>query len=91
MIERLPELAWDLEWANGHLVIAAVRRVLDVDLASKAVRSLAGGPTVGAADGVGEAARFANAASICFGEPGALYVADSANHRICRLTFGAGK
>jgi len=86
--EKLPKLAWDLAYANGHLAVAACTYVLDVDLATKKFVKLAGDGNQGGQDGVGAQARFTNAASICFGEPGELFVADSANHRICRLTFG---
>ena len=87
LVHRLPNFAWDLAYAAGHLAIAASTYVVDVDVATKAVTTLAGQPTQGGADGVGAAASFGNAASICFGEPGTLYVADGENRRICRLTL----
>lgn len=87
LVQRLPNFAWDLAYQNGHLAIAACTYVLDVNLANNQVQILAGQPKMGGDDGVGARASFASAASICFGEPDTLYVADGDNRRICRLTF----
>jgi hypothetical protein len=86
LISTLPVLGRDLAYANGHLVVACVKYVVDVNLITHDVKILAGGDKFGADDGVGSQATFGNAASVCFGD-GALYVADANNHRICRLTF----
>jgi hypothetical protein len=67
--------------------MAAIHNVFDLNLATKQVFTMAGSGKIGADDGPGPQASFDNAASICFGEPGVLYVADSGNHRICKLTF----
>jgi hypothetical protein len=87
VVEHFPKFAWDLAYANHHIVVADMTYVLDVDLATHKVQTLAGNGTMGGDDGVGDKATFGNAASICFGEAGSLYVADGENHRICRLAF----
>ncbi len=48
--------------------------------------TVAGSGSVGFADGIGTAASFSAPAGICFGGDGFLYVADSNNHKIRRVS-----
>lgn len=88
LVSHFPKFAWDLAYRDGHLAVADLTCVLDVDLATRQVTTLAGNNTQACADGVGADASFGNACSITWGEPNTLYVADADNKRICRLTIG---
>jgi hypothetical protein len=63
------------------------RWLLEDGIASCDIATLAGAPgRAGAADGAGPDARFAEPHSIVVGADGALYVSDTANHAIRRMT-----
>lgn len=71
---------------QGELYVAdqlnhAVRRVA----ASGEVTTVAGAGVAGAADGVGTAARFFRPSAVAVGPDGLVFVADTDNHRICRI------
>jgi sugar lactone lactonase YvrE len=55
-----------------------------------AITTLAGFPGQGSADGAGAAARFANPWGVAADSSGNLYVADTDNHTIRKITIGGG-
>lgn len=61
----------------------AIRRI---DLATRAVVTIAGGNTPGSADGAGTAAQFSGPYGLALGSGGVLYVADQGNYTIRQLT-----
>ncbi|MEY4201225.1 MAG: hypothetical protein RLZZ265_2965 [Verrucomicrobiota bacterium] len=78
--------------ASGNLVIAdsgnsAIRRVTP-EGAVTTIGGLAG--QIGTVNGIGDAARFYNPASVAFDATGTLFVSDPFNHRISRATVVAG-
>jgi len=50
------------------------------------VATLAGSATAGDADGIGTAARFSSPFGLAFGAEGSLYVSDTSNHTIRKIT-----
>ena len=78
--------------AAGNIYVAdtgnhTIRRIA----ADGTVSTLAGlAGTIGAADGTGAAARFNSPGAIAIGPDGDLYVADSGNHLVRRVTTGGG-
>ncbi|EOD20530.1 hypothetical protein EMIHUDRAFT_65371, partial [Emiliania huxleyi CCMP1516] len=63
-----------------------------VEVATGAVTTLAGGGTMGSADGVGDAAQFYNPSGIAISpDGGALFVADYGNHKIRRVEVATGE
>jgi sugar lactone lactonase YvrE len=78
--------AWDPEWGlvvtdSGN---SAVRRVAP----EGTVTTLVGGPFPGGADGPKETARFAWNTGIESDGRGGLYIADTQNHKVRRITLG---
>jgi sugar lactone lactonase YvrE len=75
--------------AAGNLYVAErvnnrIRKIAND--ASRTVSTIAGDGTFGFADGIGTAAQFYNPIEITIDSLGNLYVADSGNHRIRRLS-----
>ena len=69
------------DWGNDKI------RVIDV--ATNRVHTLAGG-TPGFADGSGLVARFQNPRGVACDDDGSVYVADTDNHCLRKITFGVG-
>jgi streptogramin lyase len=75
----------------GHLLIADSEAIRQLDLASATVTTIAGKlATIGASDGVGDAARFADPHDLMLDGAGNLYVADLGNHAVRKLTLSSG-
>lgn len=77
--------------AAGNLYVAdtgnhAIRRIANDS--ARTVTTLAGNGSAGSATGTGPIARFRLPQGIALGPDGALYVADTGNHRIVRVTTG---
>jgi hypothetical protein len=71
--------------SNGTIFVTdgnAIRKVTS----SGAVTTLAGSQTIGSADGAGSAAQFNNPAAIAIGPAGAIFVSDSGNNTIRRIS-----
>ncbi|EOD12245.1 hypothetical protein EMIHUDRAFT_44143, partial [Emiliania huxleyi CCMP1516] len=66
-------------------------KIRRVEVATGAVTTLAGGGTMGSADGVGDAAQFYNPSGIAISpDGGALFVADYGNDKIRRVEVATG-
>ena len=70
---------------NVYVASATNHRIRKVSPVGE-VTSLAGSLTYGSADGIGAAARFFNPAGVAVDGSGNVYVADSFNHRIRRVS-----
>ena len=77
--------------ASGAVFVAdTANHRLRVIFANRSVATVAGGGSLGSADGVGTAAQFNSPSGIALGAAGALFVADSGNNKI-RLVFPANR
>ncbi len=73
--------------ASGSFTFTAAQQVKRLSADLSTVTTLAGGPSNGAADGVGTAARFDNPKGITQDAAGIVYVADTNNHTIRRIAL----
>ena len=73
---------------SGLLYVADMwnHRIRQIDLATRAVTTLAGSGVVGFAEGIGVAARFNQPSGIAVTPSGVLYVIDTGNQRIRQIT-----
>jgi hypothetical protein len=75
----------------GHLFVADVRTIRQIDLATGAVTTLAGSPSAsGSDDGTGTAARFSVASGLAYDGAGHLFVADGGNHTLRQVDIATG-
>jgi sugar lactone lactonase YvrE len=70
----------------GNIYVAAQHRIDKIHADGSAVSTLAGAMTAGSTDGTGEAARFSDPDGVATDNVGNLYVADSSNHTIRKIT-----
>lgn len=90
--ERLIVLAdglkqpFGLDFLDGQVVVAefGAHRIVQIDAAGKAT-VLAGSGKAGFADGAGEKAAFNAPHNVAVAPDGAIYVADTSNHRVRKL------
>lgn len=79
--------------AAGHVYVAdtgnhCVRKVTMSGGAAAQVETVAGINVEGQLDGASTVARFRSPAAVACGAGGVLYVADTGNHRVCKLESG---
>ena len=74
---------------SGDVIVADDNRIVRVTPSTGAVTLVAGGAAAGYADGSGAAAAFDQPRGLAVGADGAIYVADSLNHRIRKIVGGA--
>jgi sugar lactone lactonase YvrE len=73
---------------SGSVYVADSRNHRIRKIAGGGVTTFAGGDTAGYADGPASSARFASPAAVALAQDGGLFVADTGNHRIRRITSG---
>lgn len=70
----------------GNIYVAAQHRIDKIHADGSAISTLAGAMTAGSSDGTGEAARLYDPDGVAIDNVGNLYVADSSNHTIRKIT-----
>ena len=84
-------LAVDAAMANVYVVDSGNNRIRRIILSTGAVETLAGQATSGSTDAVGTAAKFNRPAGVALDPTGYLYVADSYNMTIRKITLSSGQ
>lgn len=79
--------AGNIYFLNDPASNPAIRKL---DLATGLVTTVAGGSSIGSADGMGSAAQFDSPRTLAWDGAGNLYVADTDNHTIRRIVVATG-
>ncbi|WP_166647238.1 choice-of-anchor D domain-containing protein [Prosthecobacter fusiformis] len=74
--------------AAGNVYVADTgnHRIRKISVGSSIVSTLAGTGVAGLTNGAGTAAQFRSPQALALGSDGAIYLTDTGNHRICKIT-----